>query len=333
MGQYDLYIKGAQVLREKFPDLWKLAQPRHYVSPQGYANIKCVSTSLVGQMLMTVSKTQEEYDKVMITTTCIMWKLVEQGVPIFYIGQNLIEDLAQSEPPKDMALSELEWPHEAMIFMLPEQFQQQYFRRCVPFICIARQPAEDAYPPPNLLRVLTMKRCMKIDIRTKFLVLFSAPIFYTPMKPVDYAISCKAEDTVSSVVSDTVFYDGTDDNRKGWLSPDDIPTREEDIELNTKIFLTGLWIMMLLNAEPQHVEMGTITCARKAKSHDGKADLWSPNMIGRSYARKELGGTHASPRAHIRRGHWHHIVYGAGRAGRRLTWIKRHFVGVKDTAP
>lgn len=41
------------------------------------------------------------------------------------------------------------------------------------------------------------------------------------------------------------------------------------------------------------------------------------------------GATHASPRPHIRRAHWHHFRVGEGRQQLRLRWLHPLLVGTR----
>lgn len=321
------------MLSQRYPALWRICFPRHYVPPNGYPNTKVAATSTAGQLLGSV---EGRMNKTMVDTVLISWKLVELGMPTFFVGHDIIADLAQSEPPADMRLNELHWPHDAMIFMLPESFQRSYFHRVVPFVAIARQPTGRLEPPAIVQRVLPDSPPIGIEVTGNHTMIFTAPIFFSPQKPVDYAGSWPIDAVVGDVVRDPQFYDSTESNATGFLNDVEVPLKEEDIELTNKIFMVGLWLLMLLNAEPQHLELGAVACARKPKhAHDpkGSNDLWSPNLIGRAYRRVEWqGGTHASPRAHSRRAHWTHVAHGPGRTLRTLRWIKRMMVNVKREA-
>ena len=137
--------------------------------------------------------------------------------------------------------------------------------------------------------------------------------------------------TVGDIVVNPIFIDSTQpDNRPDYLEI--VPTREEDIELLSKMFQVSLWLMMVMNAEPQWIEPHTVSCHRKpSKAHDDgwARDLWYPNFLGRNYTLPTipLGGTHASPRYHPRRGHWTHQPYGPKSTLRKLKWLRRMFVG------
>jgi len=74
-------------------------------------------------------------------------------------------------------------------------------------------------------------------------------------------------------------------------------------------------------------------CERKEKVRHGhlvKEALWKPAWFGEHYAiRREasLGGTHASPRLHFRRGHFTNQPYGPKSTLRKKLWIDPILVG------
>lgn len=55
--------------------------------------------------------------------------------------------------------------------------------------------------------------------------------------------------------------------------------------------------------------------------------------LGKDFKPKKLeasepkGGTHASPQAHWRRGHWHTVLHGEGRKQKRMRWFQPVYVG------
>jgi hypothetical protein len=86
-------------------------------------------------------------------------------------------------------------------------------------------------------------------------------------------------------------------------------TQAESSAIHTAVLLVSNAIAFM-QARPTSVEVGT--CARKANPAKGKREIWHPTWIGRTYkiVRTGAGGTHASPHAHWRRGHWRDQVCG-----------------------
>lgn len=115
------------------------------------------------------------------------------------------------------------------------------------------------------------------------------------------------------------------------------PTHQEDKELPKKLTMLALKIVLAMTARPQLVSSGGQTRKELARKGEVIRDaLWSPNFIGKDYriqrqSSEGLGGTHASPRVHWRRGHWHNVVHGKGRALRKLDWFEPTLVNAEGT--
>ena len=77
---------------------------------------------------------------------------------------------------------------------------------------------------------------------------------------------------------------------------------------------SGFGFNQNLSNEPMPVRwLGKGFCNSKAKASAGGSET-------------SLGGTHASPRAHWRRGHWHGYRYGEGRKALRRKWVQPVYV-------
>jgi hypothetical protein len=76
----------------------------------------------------------------------------------------------------------------------------------------------------------------------------------------------------------------------------------------------------------KRVEHKPDTKLQKARATRGKAPLfsyWTLQLDGKSERAEDQGGTHASPRVHLRRGHPRQYVPG------KWTWVQAHAVGNK----
>ena len=83
-----------------------------------------------------------------------------------------------------------------------------------------------------------------------------------------------------------------------------------------------------VNTDP--VEKGSFTKGFGKKAQTFYNSLW----IGKGYKRSiksELGGTHASPRCHYRRGHYRKSRVGAGRKDFKWNWIKPTLINSKNS--
>jgi hypothetical protein len=97
-----------------------------------------------------------------------------------------------------------------------------------------------------------------------------------------------------------------------------------------KMMRLAITFVMLMSARPQLVETATPHDATIPTTGKASRKLCAPNWIGRTYRvhrEESLGGTHASPYLHWRRGHWRHQAHGPGRSLRRDILIDPILVG------
>jgi hypothetical protein len=333
----------AKQVKANNPGLWRVLLPRHIVPPPGYVSPVIAAGCFASELELaarisrgTVKATKPQVDCVLMT-----WAAAEAGMPTYFVGHDLITDLALSDVMQDLRLGELEWPHDAMLFFLPERFQKAFFGRGVPFVGVCRIPA-GLQPVPECVRRVVPPGMVDFGISAEYsgqwAYVFYAPVMFNDGKSVEYSGSWPMDKPVGDCLKEPEFIDGTYGNESRFLPPTEVPSEAEDLELLNKIFAVTLWMLLLLNGEPEQVELGAVTCVRKksrkaAEAGQEKAedDLWSPNVIGWRYSspKEALGGTHASPRAHPRRGHWTRQPYGPGRTLRKPVWIKRLMVGVR----
>jgi hypothetical protein len=80
---------------------------------------------------------------------------------------------------------------------------------------------------------------------------------------------------------------------------------EAEAKVNRKLCALFVRLLLVLGCEgPRYIEPELQVRAASVKHGRVRSELWSPTFVGRSYVlHRELGGTHASPRWHIRRRH------------------------------
>ena len=88
--------------------------------------------------------------------------------------------------------------------------------------------------------------------------------------------------------------------------------------------------LLLMGAKPELIEeaMPSRTLHGVGFNQDYKA-LLNPIWIGRHYKQRSSGpgtGSHTSPQAHWRRGHWRRVSSGVGRTKREWRWFEPTFV-------
>jgi len=307
----EIIYDGAE---REHPQTLRLCYPRRIIPPQGYRNPKWYGISLYS-----CSRFWQEPEMNMLphTTGALMAQAqMKMGVPTYFIGKDYAEAVAQTEPPEDFLLSQIQWPLDAMLFVLPDSFVRQYFGWHVPFLAVARVAA-GRYPQDMPVKndLMYVSRISNPDDR----MLLHFPFYLNGVPPVDYTGAYPLTSPISIIQSapwaDATYYEEQ-------LSPfgamaqhvrghADAPTPEAEQIMQRKVNAFAIKLLLALTAEPGCMENGTIQRPQKL-GRTGKVvkdELWSPNFIGWRFkatrpASTGTGiGTHASPRLHWRRGH------------------------------
>lgn len=90
-------------------------------------------------------------------------------------------------------------------------------------------------------------------------------------------------------------------------------------------FVLALFTYLNMDRDAETVEGAVMTGKAKAKRDKPGREFWKPAVIGvglhptHGHATQ---GSHASPHAHIRRGHWRRVWFGKGREQVKRMWIK-----------
>jgi hypothetical protein len=120
----------------------------------------------------------------------------------------------------------------------------------------------------------------------------------------------------------------------GWSDT----THEQDKRTVNRLAHLSINILLGMTAEPELVTRERIL--RPAKKKNGKVvrrATWKPNFIGEhfriTYENPAPTGTHRSPHAHWRRGHWRNQWHGPHLLLIKRIWIRPVFVGLGAAAP
>ncbi len=96
--------------------------------------------------------------------------------------------------------------------------------------------------------------------------------------------------------------------------------------------LLSLLINCLLYSNSKNTDIKEIIINKGFGKKQNSNSLYSPLWIGKNYQSKIKHiskGSHASPRLHVRRGHWRSVPYGEKRSLRKQVWIQPTVVGAK----
>lgn len=304
------YVLTADYVKASQPEFWSLICPRRYAPPPGYANPKLHSVAMASHLIS--NRPGADLNKVLIDCLLTDWTLVELKVPTFFAGADFLSDLMITDPPEDMPLNEILWPHDAMVFMLPESFQRAFFGYQVPFLTVCKTPTGRREPPASLKRVCPQHTSLGLGYSGSCGVIACATVFFAQEYGIDYSASYSGEDLIAKIYQNHNFQDDT----QGWIK-DGIKkagvelTPEDDVKICQKIMACALQLVLAMSEIPEYLAPGPMMARPARRNKDGsvlKEMLWHPHMFGGNYvierAPGPVAGTHASPRIHRRRGHW-----------------------------
>lgn len=315
------YTDSPDALRTVYPR--SIRAPRDFYSPEWFA----ISACALAEYYLLGHKAQED-----VTNTAlhvIATRLMEYKVPTYFPSAPLLEALLHTDPPQDMALTDLRWPMPAMLFMLPKTFSRAYFGEVVPFVCTANIPPHYGCRSPLILhgqQVSTIEVTNAAHPESNQYMIGGCvlenglPVHYANHGPIHESLAVK--DTLISTVT---YY--------MRLIDDDIPDQVHDVGISHRMTNLVINLIMAMTARPELI--GDERLLRSKQVHAGRVihdALWSPRMIGENFGRSvygdQHGGSHASPSVHWRRGHWRNQRKGPALSIKELIWIEPVQVGL-----
>jgi len=311
----DYFIQQHRLFEDT--ELAALLEPRWIQAPPGYHSVKCVSTGLYVLLANRVLQAARglPYIPTEVAAHVVAYQLIRHRVPIYFIDQQFVRAVAATDLPHDFTLDDLHWPMPAMVVGFPALFMQEYLGRDVCYVYAANCDAGD-YSVPALP---------------------GCPAITVPRSKVAWQWYCWQDGSLESFVSSYLRQDRVDQTISNYSYTDytlikDAAGIATDKEVTDRLSALMLKLLVILNTRPQFVEAGK--CVRPQKIKHGRVqycELWSPNLIGRGYRtiREDLGGTHASPRLHWRRGHVRNQPHGPRWSLRKPVWIEPVLVGLQ----
>lgn len=304
-------------LRSRYPDTLRLGYPRRYRVPDGWRSSAAVSVLMAHYYLGAIAREVLDRDEATRSAFLVASELYRNKVPTYFIGKELLPALLDTDPPDDMAAAEIPWPVPAAVFMLPNNALTSPNDGPIRFLAIARGQAGRTYAPhDNALCGLRMEH----DALALWTVA-EGPGLAT------YGKTARLEGTLADLMQD---------GSSNLISKDGVASALPACDAAFVARLTNIAasLLLLMAARPEMVESSDEVVKRiKAKSGGKKSpdDLWAPKWVGRNYRRPRPPmdaevGSHASPRPHMRRGHWRRQRYGEGRADSKLVWIELTYV-------
>lgn len=317
-----------QRMYQHCPNLRALCYPKELTSPLGYGNPEdlelCafVGASVNARRVNPLS----DVTSYSVHATCSL--LIRYQVPTYFVSRELCEALLKTEAPEDMLFSDIQYPMPAMLFVLPWDFSQTYFGFPTPFVTVAQVPKEHLITSPL---IFDGEKTRDVCVVNKNAFFLTTMLIYENGLPMHYDARCPMDRPIKDLMYDAPFQFYTRGQQ-----PFSTNTEAENRETIRRMTNLALNIVLAMTVEPELITRERIIRAAKK---DGKKiirrALWKPNFIGEHfrvvYENQPTGdGTHRSPYAHWRRGHWRNQRYGEKLSLVKRLWIQPVFVGLQS---
>lgn len=319
---YSRQEEALEGIWEVSPNLRSLIYPKSFLLPKGYTHPLRYALSAFSGAISAVRSPNFMTDKTQASIHVTSSLLIRYQVPTWFVGEELCEALMKTEPPQDLLLSEIQWPMPAMLFMLPLRFAVDYFGYEVPWItlcCVEK----DAYIETDVR--VHGKKVRDVEVRNVDPFLIGTMLCWERGMPMHYDFRSPLTRPVKDLMTAPFEI-----NAPSGLSEH---TREQDKKIDEKLINLGLNLLLAMTAEPELVTPEfMIRPANKANGVIRKRALWTPRFLGKSfrvhYEAHSPAGTHRSPHAHWRVGHWRNQRHGPQNTLTKRLWIRPVFVGL-----
>lgn len=315
--QLEIMIKTMQ------PKLWAKCYPRmyenlgHWHSPKIPASV--LAQAIVGHTMGYVAE-HEHVSGGSMNQFLVAAKCLAHNVPTYFVPTSLLRAIEQTSPPPDLKWTELPLPHDGALFMFEKGG--------------VHHPTDGEVAYASYGRIRTGEVIINpLDGNQKRVaeggLLFATGTHMHPNFPLyDLAMSESASQHIDDV------------NKAGDRNPTDyvmvdgktmeLPMNPGDSDFNKWLSRLVIKIILFMLARPLDIQKGVCVRHIPAKKDRPARQFWSPTIIGGHYARQaseDLGGTHASPRMHWRRGHFRRQPHGEGRREFKTIWIEPMLIG------
>jgi hypothetical protein len=281
--------------------LMRCLAPRRYQPPRNYATLVDWAMAYALAYEELDKKSDPESDMLVQIQAAIMLagRLAVARVPTWYVGRDLLEKILISDPPADSVVGDLPWPMPAMVYMLPrERFEfatPEGARQRVIAVAGSREVTTRDGSPYVLISMLLQRDNGVLWPYTQLLML-----------------NGRLSDCMASI--------------------DRHPDKTKDVYgIGVNIFLR-VWLLLLARPGVATQEKIVRSESRDRRGRLTKEALWSPNILGAvEIVSVPIGGTHASPRMHWRRGHYRRQRIGSlEKREYKIVWIEPVLVGENE---
>lgn len=314
-------------IQARCPNLKALCYPKELTGPLGYGNPEDLELcAFVGASVNDRRvDPRQDVTSYSVHATCSM--LIRYQVPTYFVARELCEALLKTEAPDDLLFSDIKFPMPAMLFVLPYEFSQTYFGNYVPFVTVTTIPQEAIIRSPLIFEGRKMRDVQVFNKNPFFL---STMLCYENGLPMHYDSRCPLDRPVKDLMHDAPFMFYT----KG-RDPYSTNTEEENRKVVNRMSNLAINILLAMTTQPELISPErVIRAAKKDGKRVVRRALWKPNFIGEHfrivYEHGDGAGTHRSPYAHWRKGHWRNQRYGEKLSLVKRLWIQPVFVGLQS---
>jgi hypothetical protein len=328
-----LFVKAIlEELESKRPVAAKLIRPRRYYVPGGYASPRTASFFL-HSVLLELEKLQgddamvfNENDALTGTLRLGTALLIRNGVPTYFVSREIMRSVLNTDPPENFQGSEIVWPVESMLLMLPEGLLKTPSGGDCNFLVVGRIPPNEPIEIPSLSIACNLnaeKGCGSVFCFTGSVNEPGFPTYATWIP----------ESNVIDWEMNSANWDPTILDEKGVKYDGSV----HDGEFAAFCLAVAINIILFMNAGPELVEKETLgTAKRNRKPGIAPEDqMWNPNFFGKHYViqhehtGESVGGT---VRPHLRRGHWRSQPFGPNSSLRKriridCVWVNKAQIG------
>ncbi len=336
-AECDRTAEQLDAIRIARDDLAKKIMPRRYAA-NNYPSVKGIG-KMIAECLLDAFTCGNSTDEQELKTGVALGisLFAKAGSPVYFLSKALLEAIDHTDMPDDMAFNEMQWPHDAMMFVLPDGAFKLSNGKSFDFAMIGK------YPDGSHLIDLGSKLKGGINVQQEMMGVIS-----TGKGTSVHRNSLGELQPAYHIMHATVKFT---ENMKSFQSmPLTTPANYSDkyvaalnngevMAIDHRLFALCVKLLLLMQARPDLVERGD-SIERPERVRKEKLEreaLWKPNFIGRNYKHETAtdragsghDGSSREKRTHIRRGHWTHQVHGKGRALRKLLWIAACWINLE----
>lgn len=283
---------------------YKRFYPRNVIPPSGYPSSKEASAIIANLAYVTSLKRKVDNDPLIAAELIVIDQWVKLGAQVYFADSDLLDAAANTELPDSYAFSDLKWPVEAFVLMLPHGWAKQNAGKDCNYVLVAKV---DAGPRACLLNDKSLNGRVTVD---------RIAMAFQSRDPGQEGLGCyrivhNADKPLSEKLPLHKIQDTMD---------------RADADFSNKLSQTILAFLLILGTKPKEAIEYAYGPRNKVSSNgSGGLETYTGLKLGQGYYRKYPRGNTNTGRevaSHFRRGHLRNQRHGPGYALTKLIWIE-----------